>query len=291
MSLDPRESFLERMAQWRSVQPWARVDPHALAIREVTIVGPLQLRLETRYEARGIRYRVVREAPTRPDEHTEQPDPWAVALDIPLDAAVGHEITMSLGETERLLECAECSTQGDVLCATCVGTGAHSDGGHCTVCRGKGVTKCRQCRGSGGVFGVPRVWARIDEHAALHTLDTDTLPLEVVLDLSERPSTGEIVHRQDGTEPILEIRGEPGYRDRPLFDDRLRRAIEKLLDEPGVPFGVAVHRQTLEVRRTPVLQATLTSGRTLYVWGDPPRVHPRSEATTLAGKLFFFLAP
>lgn len=218
---DARQAFLERMAQWRAVQPWARVDAHGLALRDVKVAGPL----------------------------------------------------------------------GDVVCATCGGTSTHEDDGHCTVCRGTGVTKCRQCRGSGGVFGVPMVWARIDTHTALHTLDTETLPLEVVLDLSEHPSTGEIVHRQDGREPIVEVRAETGYRDKPVFDEGPRRAIEKLLDEPGVPMGVAVHRQTLEVRRTPVLEATLASGRTLHVWGDPPRVHPRSAASTLAGKLFAFLAP
>lgn len=289
MKVDPRESFLERMAQWRAVQPWARVDARGLSLREVKAVGPLQLSLETRYESRGIRYRFVREAATRPDAQAQPPDPWAVELELPRDAPVAREITRSLGD-ELLVDCGECGAHGDVACTTCGGDGVKDDS-HCTVCRGKGVTKCRRCRGSGGVFGVPTVWARIDEHTALHTLGTDTLPIEVVLDLSEHPSVGEVVHRQEGDEPILEIRGEAGYRDQPLFDETLRRAIEKLLNEPGVPAGVAVHRQSLEVRRTPVLEATLDDGRTIHLWGDPPRVHPRSAASTLAGKLFSFLAP
>ncbi|MBN8611514.1 MAG: hypothetical protein J0L92_13055 [Deltaproteobacteria bacterium] len=189
---DARQAFLERMAQWRAVQPWARVDARGLALRDVKVVGPLQLSLETRYEARGFRYRFVREAPTRPDEHAAQPDPWAVALDVPDYAKVGHAITKSLGDAELLLDCDECGAHGDVACTTCGRTGTENDQGHCTVCRGTGVTKCRQCRGSGGVFGVPMVWARIDTHTALHTLDTETLPLEVVLDLSEHPSTRDL---------------------------------------------------------------------------------------------------
>jgi hypothetical protein len=206
---------------------------------------------------------------------------------------VGHEVTQSLSVSEIPMDCGMCSAQGDLFCALCDGTGNVGSGKNrrrCPTCRGAGRVRCDQCKGSGGVLGKPSVWARMDEHEALRTVGSDALPLDIVFDLSEHPSPGEVIHRQDSTEPIADVRGQAGYRDQVVLTDEIRRALEALLGEPGVPAGVAVHQQTLEVRRTVVLEATLEGGAKLYVWGDPTRVHPRTAATTFLGKLLFFLA-
>lgn len=291
MSHDPRERFVERMTAWHAVQPWARVAPRALSIASVAAVGPLQISLRTRFESRGIRYE-LRAASTRTLEHVAGPDPWASPLRLPSDAPVGHEVTQPLSVAEIPMDCGMCSAQGDVSCTRCDGTGSISSGKNrrqCPTCRGAGRVRCGQCEGSGGVLGRPSAWARMDEHEVLRTLGTDALPLDVVFDLSEHPSPGEVMHRQSA-EQVHDVRGDAGYRGEPILTEAVRTAAEALLREPGTGVGARIHQQELTVTRTTVLEATLSGGAALYVWGEPPRVHPKLAATTLLGKLFFFLA-
>jgi hypothetical protein len=291
VSNEPRERFFERMRAWRAVQPWARLDPSALAIRDVAIVGPLQLSLRSRFESRGIRYE-LRAATERTLEHVSGPDPWASSVRLPDDAAVGQEVSQRLPMADIPMDCGMCSAQGDLSCHRCGGDGSVGSGKQrrqCPTCRGAGRVRCDQCRGSGGVLGTPSAWARLDEHLELRSLGTDALPLDVVFDLSEHPSPGELVHGQEA-ERLLEVRGDAGYRGQPTLTEELRRAAQSLLEAPGLPQGASVRSQSLEVRRTTVLEASLAGDAKLYAWGDPPRIHPKPAATTLLGKLFFFLA-
>ncbi|MBN8616087.1 MAG: hypothetical protein J0L92_36180 [Deltaproteobacteria bacterium] len=292
MSDAPRDRFLASMGAWHAVQPWARVSPRTLSIASVAAVGPLQIALRSRFESRGIRYQ-LRAAKTRTLEHVAGPDPWATALRLPSDARVGHEVTQALSIDEVPMDCGMCSAQGDLSCTRCGGTGSVGSGkrrDRCPTCRGAGRVRCDQCTGSGGVLGKPSVWARMDEHEALRTLGTDALPLEVVFDLSEHPSPGELLHRQ-AADQIHDVRGDAGYRGEPILTEDVRTAAEALLRDPGVAVGARVHHQELTVTRTTVLEATLTNGVALYAWGDDPvRVHPKPAATTMLGKLFFFLA-
>lgn len=292
MSTELRDRFLERMSAWHAVQPWARVAPQALSITSVAAVGPLQIALRSRFESRGIRYE-LRAASTRTLEHVAGPDPWATSLRLPSDAPVGHEIAQPLSVAEIPMDCGMCSAQGDVSCARCDGTGSVSSGKNrrqCPTCRGGGRVRCDQCNGSGGVLGKPSAWARMDEHEALRTLGTDALPLDIAFDLTEHPSPGEVLHRQEA-EQIHDVRGDAGYRGEPVLTTEVRSAAEALLRDPGIGAGARLHRQTLVVTRTTVLEASLGGGgeQKLYAWGDPARVHPKSAATTLLGKLFFFL--
>jgi hypothetical protein len=220
------------------------------------------------------------------------PDPWATTLDVPEHAPVGFETARALAGAEIPLDCGVCSAQGEVRCPRCAGDGHVGSGRNrrrCDRCRGRGQVRCDTCEGSGGVIGSPEVWARIDQHVELRTAGTDALPLDVAFDLVDHPAPGSLLHRQEG-ERIEELRVPTGYRGEPVLAPDVSRVAETILREHGVATGARIRAQTLELRRTPVLEATLPEGALLHVWGDPPRVHPKDAALTWLGRIFRFLA-
>ncbi len=260
---------------WREQRAWARRDPATLTIASVAPVGPTQLVLTSRYEARGVRY-ALRAAPSRPVHNEPGPDPWSVRLVHPPGAAVGHELESAISGATVHMDCGLCSGNGDMACPECGGSGRIQAGRHshtCGRCGGRGEVVCGQCGGTGGLLGEPRVWSRIAEVERIQVHEPESLPLDVFLALSEHKQEGELVHRQEA-ERIVDLTREGGYRDAASTDDPVRLLARRLAEAPGVPEGGRVIAQRLEVRRVPAWEVTLDAGPRVWVYGTPPAVSP-----------------
>ena len=70
-----------------------------------------------------------------------------------------------------------------------------------------------------------------------------------------------------------------------LSKDRLTASLFYL---ENLPAGARIRRQVLVVHRVSVYELQRASGEPLYVWGDPPTVHPRRALATPLGRLLGF---
>lgn len=279
-----RELALERLRLWHAERPWARLAPSTIDVGEIRAIGPCEIELATRYEARGIAYDLV-PAQQRSLERPQPPDPWAYPLEIGAQPPVGAEARFTPDVPLVGLDCTGCSGAGELKCEHCDGTGRIRAGRHsypCPRCGGRSVLPCGACRGSGGVIGRPSVWARIGEARARRTTDDPSLPTEVAVDLADRPTSGETVWRIEA-ETITEAMLDPS------LDAAVLACARELLAAPDLPAAVRVHRQTLEVRRARVLEIRRISGATFWVWGDPPAVHPAGALASTMGRMLPFL--
>jgi len=246
--------------------------------------------LSSTFEGRGVRYRLVA-APDRPRLNEPGPDPWAYLLEHPPDAPVGHELTEVVAEHRVHMDCGMCSAMGDMSCPRCDGTGRVQQGKHsriCPRCSGRAQIICEQCRGSGGLYGHPTVWSRIQQCEVRRAHETDGLPNAVFLALSGEDRGGDVFHELEDERIIDYVRGG-GYRDSAGSSDPLRQLVQRVCESPGLPDGARLIRQTLRLSRVPVWRLTLAGGDELWVYGDPPEVSPvgalhstASRALTLA---------
>ena len=209
--MSERAAAIAAIQSWRARKAWARRDPATLDVERVEAVGPTQVALISRYEARGVRYQLS-PAPSRPTHNEKGPDPWSVHLQHPSGAPVGHEVSTSISGTTVHMDCAYCSGNGELKCERCDGSGRIRAGRSsytCTTCHGRGQVRCEQCVGSGGLIGTPSVWSRIEQHEELQVHESTELPIDVFLALSERTHGGEVIHRQEA-ERIVDLRREGG---------------------------------------------------------------------------------
>lgn len=286
-----RERALELLSRHAAERAWARRSPASLRVSDVQVTGPTQVVLRSIYEARGVRY-LLQPAARRTLEDVPGPDPWSAPMVQPEGAPVGHELTHTLHGVTVPMDCGMCSATGEQSCPPCQGTGRvqHGNQSHrCSRCNGRGLIVCVTCHGSGGLIGHPTIWSRLEEHEEVRALGTDELPIDVAFDLMDARGEGEVVHRQEGSR-VLEMRLEGGYRDAARTADAVARTARALCDAPGVPTGGRIVRQQLEVRRVPVFVVTLEGGRSLWVWGDPPKVSP-TRAIDSAAALAVRAAP
>lgn len=270
-----RERALELLSRYAAARAWARRAPASLVVRDVQVTGPAQVILRSIFEARGVRYQ-LQPAAKRTLEDVPGPDPWSAPIAQPAGAPVGHELTYPMPGTTVPMDCGMCGATGEAHCQTCQGTGRVQHGNQsyrCTHCGGRGVVVCVTCHGTGGLVGHPTVWSRIEAHEEVRALGTDELPLDVAFDLTDTREAGELVHQQEAPR-LHELRVEGGYRDAARSGDAVARMARALCDAPGVPVGGRIVRQRLEVRRVPVFVVTLEGARTIWVWGEPPKVSP-----------------
>lgn len=284
-SRDEREAALAALSRWRDERAWARRDPATLAIEGVEAAGPVQVVLTSIFEGRGVRYRLVA-APRRATLNEPGPDPWAYPLEHPANAPVGHELTEVVEEHRVHMDCGMCSAMGDMSCPRCGGMGRIQQGKHsrtCPRCGGAGQIICEQCGGSGGLYGHPTVWSRIQRCEVRRAHETDGLPNAVFLALSGEDRGGDVFHEQEGEHIIDYVRGG-GYRDAAGSSDSLRQLVQKVCEAPGLPDGARLIRQRLELRRVPVWRLTLEGGNELWVYGDPPEVSPEGALRSTAAR-------
>lgn len=280
-----RDDALSGLGAWHAQQPWARLPPDRLSLASAQNVGPLEVLLWTRFEHRGVAYE-LQPAPRRDPSKATPPDPWAYPLAQPSDAPVGHTQKLPLGGHPLPLNCSECSGTGDVRCRHCDGRGqvGHGKRAHaCPVCGGRSVVVCDACRSTGTLLGAPTVWSRIGMAEDRRTSDNPDLPNEVAIDLADSKVPSQVIARVDAERVDASALGA----DVPAA---ARTNADALVLAPSIPEGARVLRQTLEVRRMSVYAIRLASGAELHLWGAPPKVHPRSAASSALGRLLPFLA-
>lgn len=251
-------------------------------MRTVDVTGPSTVVLRSIYEARGVHYQ-LQPASRRTLDDVPGPDVWEAPLVFPDGAKVGDELTHALHGRVVPMDCGLCSATGTAPCPGCNGDGRvrrANDSDLCGICAGSGSVGCRTCSGSGGLVGHPTIWARIEAHEEARAIGTDDLPLDVAFDLTHATAEGQLVHRQEGPR-VLAMRSEGGYRDGARSGDAIARTALALCEHPGVPEGTRIVSQSLEVRRVPVFVIQLEDGRTMHVWGDPPRVSPARAMDSL----------
>jgi len=278
-----REAALHALERWRAQRSWARADPTKLTIARVEPVGPMQIVLRSVFEARGVKY-TLEPAPSRPSLNEPGPDPWGVTLEQPPNPPIGHEVSARVPDVRVHMDCGLCSAMGDMTCTRCDGMGRIKQGKHsqtCPVCGGAGQIQCPQCVGSGGLFGHPTAWSRIEERTVRRVHESSTLPNEVFLALNEGDHGGEMIHEQQG-EQIVDLVRQGGYRDAAGSEDPLRQLVQKLCENPDVPAGARLIRQSLRVSRVAAWEIALESGESLWVYGDPPRVSPAGALPSAA---------
>lgn len=283
--MSTRDAALELLRAWHAVQPWARVDPRHLEVGEVKNVGPVEVLLRSEHEVRGVEYQLV-PAARRDLSPPRTPDPWAFPLALPHDATVGASVRAPVEGHPVALDCTGCSGSGELKCHHCDGTGRIQGGRHsytCPTCGGRMVLRCADCRGSGGMLGTPTVWARIDAVEARRTADDATLPTEVVVDLAERRVASELVWRREA------VAIDRTMLDPALGEATLALAVD-LLASATPPARAETRRQMLEVRRMAVFEIRRVAGPTLWIWGEPPTVHPKSALASPLGRVLPFLA-
>ena len=279
-----RRAAIERLRVWHAKRRWARVDPYRLEVTNVRTLGPLEITLRTEHEVRGVDYHI---GPATPRQLAPPaiPDPWQSALDLPADAPVGASARLGGGDP-IVLDCTRCSGNGDHRCNTCGGTGTRGGGetgsNVCGTCRGSGQVACSACRRLGGVLATPALWARIDAVEARRVTDEAALPTEVALDLADREMHGHVVWHREGA--VL----DPASLETADLDATCEKLVRDVLSDPGIPAGARIRRQVLVVHRVSVYELQRASGEPLYVWGDPPTVHPRRALATPLGRLLGF---
>lgn len=281
--MSEREAALAALKLWRDRKAWARKDPSGLSVASVEPVGPVQVALTSIYEARGVKYELVA-ASSRPTHNEDGPQPWNVRLEHPPNPPVGHYVDTKISGTTVHMDCGMCSAQGEMMCATCGGSGRiqHGRSSHtCGRCGGRGQVRCDQCHGSGGLLGYPTVWSRIQDHEIRRVHESDELPNEVFLALSEGDHGGDVFHEQSA-EHIVDLVREGGYRDAAGSADPLRQMVQKLCASPEVPEGGRLLRQTLRLSRVKAWEVKLEDGRGLWIYGNPPHVSPSNALPTPA---------
>jgi len=267
VSAEDERAAREMLADWASMDPWLRRAPNARAvITEVAAVGSTQLIVRTRYEERAVRF-TVRSRPPGGAE-TEAPDPWSVAIALPVDAAPGQEVTHDL-PGEIAMGCRGCRGAGHVVCFRCAGDL------HCLLCNGTGQATCPTCHGTGALWGALTVLARMAARDDVRLVDdaaTRALPDEVFLDLQDPEHGGRVFHVQRAERLIeLQLR-DGGYRSNATTGP-LAEATSTLLAALELPAAARVREQVLELRKVPAFALTI-DGTPVIVYGDPPVVYP-----------------
>lgn len=284
----PRELGLAALQRWRSVRPWARVDPATLDIRDVLAVGPTQVILESTVERRGVEYE-IHAASTAPDVQDRGPDPWDTPLRLPGGQPLGSKVRAQLPSIRVHKDCGLCSRSGEMVCMACGGDGQVRDGdstARCGSCRGRGQVRCDSCNGSGGVMGTPTVWSSIELHRELRVIEASELPMDVFLELQNQARDSVLMHTQEDRR-IDGLRRSMGYRDDAMQgpEARLHSVVGAMAAAPGVEPGDRILRQRLEVRQVPVFQLVLSDQEPVFVYGEPPRLSPAGALTSTAGKV------
>jgi hypothetical protein len=265
----------ERLARYVTHELPRRV---GLQVRQVSWEGSTQLVLDTRYELRGVRYRL---APgIRRSEPTPKPDPWSCDLRDPDDLVVPGEIARKLPGTSVYIDCFACRASGESPCDGCTGTGMVFQGAGdrlvsvvCDGCQGRGRARCAECLGSGGLDGEATVWSRIGTHEEIRSIRGRQLPADVVAALTLSSQRGDVIHHLEGRrldELVLPV----GYRDSAAAAEVLLETARNLCASPGIEPSARVLHQVLEVRRVPVARLRMEDESELWCWGDPPKLWP-----------------
>lgn len=262
-------------------------------VREVSWEGSTQLVLVTRYELRGVRYRLV-PAP-RQATPTAKPDPWASELRPEGGEQPLGEVSMKLPGEGVYIDCVACGASGESPCEACAGTGmlfgGAGDGGHayCPDCVGRGAARCSACAGSGGVRGEVTVWSRVGVHEEVRSIRSRSLPTDVAASLTIFGQPGDVVHHAEGRrldDLVLPV----GYRESAAAVEPVVDAARRLCESPGLEAGARILHQALEVRRIPVARLRMDDDSELWCWGARldgagPRIWPERGLETRWARL------
>ncbi|MCA9615903.1 MAG: hypothetical protein H6721_04655 [Sandaracinus sp.] len=266
------ETALAWAQAWHLEEPASRRSLTASEVRDARVLFPIQVRIETWVERRILR--VVPLASSTERTFEPEPERWSVDLPVP-------ELSDHLVRTDALAErprgCPACAKSGIRRCDLCDGDGRRGLD-LCELCEGAGERRCEVCEGSGAVVARFDVERHFRRHVRLrvHEDEGHEVGPHALLYLVDHAAEGEVIH--DQTAPRIERyvgKGAGGgYRDVPT---RLAGSIDEWLGEPPeVPEEGRIVSQRLVLSRVPVYVLELGRGRSVQVYGSPPRLSPES---------------
>lgn len=269
------ETALEWARRWHDREPARRRRLEAHDVRSVRVLQPVQIRLTSVVETRSFRFSVAGPGSTEVALEERPRDPFAHELPSP-----ALEPLLTRGSPQERLDtlgvitepCVTCASTGLRTCTLCDGTGIR-ELAPCPVCEG-GQRRCDVCEGTRRTRTGVELVRRFTRHelVRVHEDDGHEVGPHALLHLVEHPTEGEVVHDQVAPQLHRYVgRGAGGgYRDVPTA---IAQRVDALLAESAPDEGRVV-MQRLVLTRIPVYSLELGRGRTVQVFGDPPKVEP-----------------
>lgn len=261
------EEAREAAVEWRLVREMPKPK-----VRDVEAIAVHLVRVRAAYETRRIE-RETEPAPLgTPAAPPGEVDPWSVSVDVPHDGRVA-EARVPIGET-YVCGCFVCDGARSFACDDCGGTGqklieerepitgiVHRYYVPCGTCAGAGKIDCNACRASARVIVSRFVCAETGTRTIEGLVHGGEISPELTHEISDSGSSLPLA-----ATTIAEAEDEVPKGLLPP----VAATTARLLERPA-ELGTRKYGQTVTVSRGWIVQLRLDD-RTLYVWGEPPRV-------------------